>query len=91
MLKTHNNLGQMFTLEAKMDTGSDLNWMNEDAAVGHQISYDLVEGPDLPTAKVGSGQSVSPDGIATITYTAGANPKTYNEEFYVKEGIPHDM
>ena len=53
MLTTSNHRGEVFQLEAKMDTGADLNFMNEAAARGHQIDYDLMEGPEMPSATVG--------------------------------------
>lgn len=91
MLTTSNHRGQVFQLEAKMDTGADLNFMNAAAARGHQIDYDIMEGPEMPSATVGSGGHVSPDGIATVKYTAGVHQKTYTEDFYISEGVPHDV
>ena len=41
MLQTSNDQGEMFSLEAKMDTGSDFNWMNEETAQHHEINWDV--------------------------------------------------
>ena len=108
MLQTSNDQGEMFSLEAKMDTGSDYNWINEDTAQHHDINWDVskvlgypslphtnivqvMEGPEMPNFTTGTGASMAPDGIATIKYTAGVHNRSYVEDFYVRDGIPHDM
>ena len=64
--------------------------MNEEAVLAHNIDYAPMEGPEMPAVKTGAGD-MQPEGIVTIRYRAGISQTLYEEEFLVKDNIPHDV
>ena len=73
-----------------MDTGSDANWINEEACEIHGLEIEEA-GSDAPTFTVGSGENIGVEGQVHMRYRAGNPTKPYSEQFYVKEGLPHDI
>ena len=89
-LSTADDLGNPYTLEALMDTGATQNFMSEEAVLAHGIEYAPMQGPEMPAVKTGAGE-MQPEGIVTLRYRAGISQSMYEEEFLVKDGIPHDV
>lgn len=73
-----------------MDTGADKNLISLDAADGHGLLVEQIEGPK-PAFTVGSGETAGLDGIVRWKYSAGDPSQTYTEDLYAKAGLPHDV
>ncbi|KAF7505272.1 hypothetical protein GJ744_001059 [Endocarpon pusillum] len=89
-LRSEDENGMPYHLEAKMDTGADANLISLEAAEAYRLLIEEVEGPET-AFKVGSSESTGIDGIVRLYYSAD-NPNTdYTGNFYVKVDLPHDI
>jgi hypothetical protein len=73
-----------------MDTGADANLISVQACEEHGLEIEEPSG-NAPTFTVGSGAETGVDGQVFMRYRAGNPPKPYSEEFYAKDGLPHDI
>jgi hypothetical protein len=90
ILRTEDHSGEAFTVCAKLDTGSEDNWIS--ASIVTRVGLqDLVEPISLEKLYTGAdGSLFQPTGTLSVSWTRNAI-KSWKTDFLVLENAPFDM